>query len=304
MRVNVCNMNQKLRLIGAALILLTSFSTAATQKLTVYAVNYPLAYFAQRIGGEHTEVVFPLPKGIDPAFWQPDAKDITGFQQADLVLLNGAGYAKWLQQVSLPRRKLVNTSADFKADYISVEQAVTHQHGPGGEHSHAGTAFTTWLDFSQAIQQASAIKSALVKQRPELEDDFRHNFVLLERELNGLDQALMAMVNEKFGRLFMASHPVYQYLARRYNISLESVMWEPDVLPGRAQWAELKQKLESHKAKWMIWEARPDPRSVEQLQALGLASLVFTPCANTPDEGDFISVMKNNIIELDKAFRR
>lgn len=117
---------------------------------------------------------------------------------------------------------------------------MTHQHGSGGEHSHAGTAFTTWLDFSQAIQQASAIKSAMVKQRPELADDFRHNFVLLERELNGLDQALMVTVNEKFGRLFMASHPVYQYLARRYNISLESVMWEPDVLPDRAQWAELK----------------------------------------------------------------
>ena len=28
---------------------------------------------------------------------------------------------------------------------------------PGGDHSHSGTAFTTWLDFSQAAQQAEAI---------------------------------------------------------------------------------------------------------------------------------------------------
>ena len=29
--------------------------------LTVYVVNYPLQYFAERIGGEHVEVVFPAP---------------------------------------------------------------------------------------------------------------------------------------------------------------------------------------------------------------------------------------------------
>jgi len=34
---------------------------AAVECLTVYAVNYPLVYLAERIGGEAVEVVFPAP---------------------------------------------------------------------------------------------------------------------------------------------------------------------------------------------------------------------------------------------------
>jgi zinc transport system substrate-binding protein len=67
---------------------------AAAERLVVYAVNYPLQYFAQRIAGDYAEVVLPVPTGVDPAFWQPDAAGIGGFQRADVILLNGAGYAK------------------------------------------------------------------------------------------------------------------------------------------------------------------------------------------------------------------
>ena len=124
-------------------------------RLTVYTVNYPLQYFAQRIAGERAEVVFPAPGDVDPAFWQPSAEDIASYQRADLILLNGAGYAKWIQRVALPRRKLVDTSATFRDRYIQVDGAATHSHGPNGDHSHAGTAFTTWLDLELAHAQAA-----------------------------------------------------------------------------------------------------------------------------------------------------
>ena len=181
-------------------------------------------------------------------------------------------------------------------------ETLTHQHGPGGEHSHAGTAFTTWLDLTQAIQQARAVKNALVKKRPGQADTFRQNFQKLEQELNDLDRALVAAVSNNPEKLFLASHPVYQYLSRRYGIKLESVTWEPEVMPDQAQWQALQRRLETYRAGWMIWEGRPDDQSVKRLQGMGVNSLVFDPCANTPDQGDFISVMNNNIIELEKAF--
>ena len=43
-------------------------------KLQVFTVNYPLAYFAERIGGDHVEVHFPAPVDVDPAFWKPSAE--------------------------------------------------------------------------------------------------------------------------------------------------------------------------------------------------------------------------------------
>ena len=73
-------------------------------------------------------------------------------------------------------------------------------------------------------------------------------------------------------------------------------------MPDEAQWRSLQRKLDAHKAKWMIWEDNPDQQSVARLKGLGLNSLVFDPCANTPEEGDFITVMTRNINELNKAF--
>src|SRR5688500_16004167 len=150
--------------------------TEGHAKPTVYVVNYPLQYFAERIGAEHVQVVFPAPADEDPAFWKPDVNTIAAFQAADLIVVNGATYAKWLKTASLPKAKLVNTSERFKDRYIEIKDTVTHSHGPGGEHSHTGTAFTTWLDMRQAVQQAQAITAALSQLLPEQKSVFeQHN---------------------------------------------------------------------------------------------------------------------------------
>ena len=137
-------------------------------KPQVFTVNYPLAYFANRIGGELIAVHFPEING-DPAFWKPKAKDVHAFQGADLILINGATYANWTTKVSLPESRIVNTSAGFRDRFIEVKEDLTHKHGQDGGHSHTGTAFTTWLDLKQAEQQATTIRDTLIKLLPNSE---------------------------------------------------------------------------------------------------------------------------------------
>lgn len=284
-------------------VFITSTLAAEQGRLTVYTVNYPLQYFAQRIAGEHADVVFPAPDGADPAFWQPDVEAIAEFQQADLVLLNGAGYAKWVDRVSLSRRKLVDTSSGFRDRYIHIKAGATHSHGPGGDHSHTGTAFTTWLDFSQAQEQARAIAAALIQKRPQWKDDFSNSLVLLEADLLALDKQLKALVTEQPDQPLLASHPVYQYFQRRYGLNLQSVMWEPDEIPNETLWAGLEQTLKDHQAGWMLWEGEPNPKSLQRLRGMGVESIVFNPAANRPDEGDFLGVMQQNINNLQRTLQ-
>ncbi|MGB5340651.1 MAG: metal ABC transporter substrate-binding protein, partial [Thermoanaerobaculia bacterium] len=111
-------------------------SPYAPTPLSVFATNYPLAYFAERIGGEQVEVSFPAPADVDPAYWAPAPEVIADFQQADLILLNGAGYEKWLERASLPASRLVDTSVAVESSYIPLDEGVVHTHGPEGEHSH------------------------------------------------------------------------------------------------------------------------------------------------------------------------
>jgi len=274
----------------------------ANARLTIYTVNYPLQYFAQRIAGEKAEVVFPAPKNIDPAFWSPDAKTIHAYQTADLILLNGANYAKWINKISLPRLRMVNTSRAFEKKYIQVQSGVTHSHGAGPDHSHTGIAFTTWLDMSLAIQQAEAIKNALIKKQPKFEAEFITNFKNLKNDLLMLDTELKKITKKNMNLNLFSSHPVYQYLANRYELNLQSVVWEPDVLPGPEEWKIFERKLQAHPATWMIWEAPPKNETLMWLRKVGINSLIFNPCANVPEAGDFLTVMHSNISELKRAY--
>lgn len=262
--------------------------------------NYPLTYFAQRIGGSHIEVQFQAPPDEDPAFWQPSADDIARFQSASLVLLNGATYEKWLDKVTIPGRSQVDTSASFSPAFIETKESTTHSHGKEGAHSHSGTAFTTWIDFSQAQQQAEAVRAALVKlaPAPAAAEEMNRNAAALLADLKELDASLQAVAQAIGNQPLAASHPVYQYLARRYQLQIQPLLWEPEVVPDEAALQNLKDLLAAHPARWMIWEGEPAAESVARLEALGVKSAIFDPCGNRPESGDWLSVMKQNIENL------
>ena len=281
-----------------------NIKAAEAASIDIYTVNYPLKYFAESIAGNYAAVTLPMPTDIDPAFWSPEAADIAKLQQADLILLNGANYAKWLPKVSLSLSKLVNTSSDFRDAYIAIESAVEHQHGSGGKHSHTGTAFTTWLDFSQAAQQAKAIFKALSRKKPNLNSAFVKNFIPLQTSLIELDNELTQIGTSLGEEAIIGSHPVYQYFKRRYQLNLKSVHWEPEESPSESQWQQLQQLLKTHPAKWMLWEGEPAAETVAKLEELGIKSIVFSPCANIPESGDFLSIMRENIARLKTIIKK
>lgn len=267
----------------------------------VYTVNYPLSYFADRIGGDHLKVVFPDMDG-DPAYWAPNGEAVQAYQQADLILLNGAHYAKWVDKVTLPESKLVDTSKAFHDRYITLEGAMTHSHGPDGDHEHKGAAFTTWLDLSLANEHAKAIHQALSIIEPDQKATFKTNYDALKIDLLDLDKEIRGVVAAKADQPLIGSHPVYQYFNQQYGLNLKSLHWEPDVTPDASQWAELEKLLAEHPAQWMVWEGEPMQEVVARLETMGVKSLVFDPCGNKPDEGDFLSVMKRNVQNLGAAF--
>ena len=103
-------------------------------------------------------------------------------------------------------------------------------------------------------------------------------------------------------RPLLASHPVYDYLAARYNLNLTAVLWEPDAYPSDAMWRDLTRVNGERGAKWMLWESEPLEQTRSRLAAMGIRCVVFDPCGNIPGDGDFMSVMQNNIDGLRDVF--
>jgi zinc transport system substrate-binding protein len=274
----------------------------------VVASNYPLYFFASRIAegiDGRPEIVFPDVVG-DPALWTPSAEQIQLLQAADLVLLNGAGAESWLNLMTLDQRRLRDTTAAIASELIPLNDSIQHQHGPEGEHSHQGTAFTTWLDPTLAIAQAQSITSALIELSPLRAEQYQGNMAQLEQELGDLDAQLKEVFARFDGRPVLFSHPVYQYLQRRYSINGQSVHWEPDEEPSTPDWIELQQILSKHPATVMIWEHKPLETTARRLSNADIKSVEFHTVANRPGEGDYFSAMRDNARQIEEsvAWRR
>ncbi|MBW1886415.1 MAG: zinc ABC transporter substrate-binding protein, partial [Deltaproteobacteria bacterium] len=244
------------------------------------------------------DVVFPAPRDLDPAFWMPPPETIAAYQEADLIIENGAGYARWIGQASLPRSRRVDTSAGFRDRWIAQGRGVSHGHGPEGEHSHVGTAFTTWLDPMLAKQQARAIASALISLRPAARADFEVALGALEADLDALDRALAHAFEPYAAERLLFSHPVYQYLARRYSLEGRSLDWEPDEMPDEPAWSAFSRMLEERPARILLFEAEPDTEVARRLSAMGIRIVVYEPAENRPAQGDWLSTMRSNVERL------
>jgi len=284
-----------------AMILFGFASAAMAQdRPRVVVVNYALQYFAERLLDDTAEVVFLAPRGTDPSFWRPSISDISTVQAADLILLNGAGFASWVDRVSLPRSRLVNTSKDIEGVFI-VTESITHSHGDGGEHSHEGLASYTWLDPMLAIAQAEAIATAVVRRGLAQAEEIEPRLDALRADLTDLDASAQAALDTADGIAIIATHPRYQYFARRYGLSLTSLEWEAGAAPTDDERADLQALVEQTGAKLLLWEAEPPQTAIKNATGLGLASVVFDPLAQTPADQSFMDVFSQAVADLSAA---
>ena len=279
----------------------TGDATDGVDPRLVATVNEPLRAIAARIAGDAFDVEYPGPPDEDPAFWKPDGPALDRYRAAAVILLNGAGYAKWTGQAALPFARSVDTSAGFSDRLLDDEGAVTHSHGPDGEHHHGETAFTTWIDPSLLAEHAAAVRSALAAARPDAAAAIESRYDALRAEIETLDASVLALSAERRAVPMLASHPVYQYLARRLGLDLRSVHLEPDVVPDEAGWAALDALLFVHPARLMLWEGEPAPETRAGLAARGVGVVRFDPCGAASPAGGFLAAQRANFDRLAAA---
>ncbi|MEL6915347.1 MAG: metal ABC transporter substrate-binding protein [Pseudomonadota bacterium] len=287
--------------LACALSLLVAAPAAVAQdRPRVVAVNYPLQYFAQRLLGDAAEVEFPVPEGVDPSFWRPSIGDISRVQSADLILLNGAGFAAWIDRVSLPRSRVVNTTRGLDAQFI-VTESITHSHGDGGEHSHEGLASYTWLDPALALTQAETVALAIVGRGLAPEGEVIAALETLRAEMTALDQTAGRLLGAGAGAPIIATHPRYQYLARRYRLEVSSLAWEAGAAPTPTELEDLANLATGTGARVLLWEAEPPAAAFAATEALGLRNVVFDPMASGPSTGSFITGFDAAVAALAEA---
>lgn len=258
---------------------------AAGAKPRVFAPNQPLASFVRELAGDAVELVTPWTGAPDPAYWKPTADAIREIQSCDLILLNGAGHEPWADQAALPRARTVDTTAGVKDKLIAVA-GETHSHGPAGAHTHSSIASTTWLSPALARAQADAIAAALERllATPDARAALAARKTALVATFARTEKALAEL--KTLEPRWLASHPVYQYLAQASGIELASVHWEPGEMPDDKEWTKFRVTRAAFPkpTAWMLWEGEPGPEIQAQLEKEGVRVAVVPPAPGADGE--------------------
>ena len=203
------------------------------EKITVVASFYRLYEFASKVVGDRAEVSSLVPAGVEPHDWEPTAEDVSRGRAADVLIINGAGFERWIND--LEAKFIVNTSEGIEFNYEEENEA-----GTANEHGHEGKGVNPhiWLDPMLAKHQVDKIRDAMTRSDPANADYYNQNAVRFTTELDSLDAFIRSELASCDKLDFIAFHDAFIYFSERYGLiqhSIQGVSPEGEILPQTIQ---------------------------------------------------------------------
>ena len=247
------NKRQKLFVITTAVIVLTVvFATAfyslqnktKDDKLKVVATFYPLAFFAQQIGGEEVTVKQLIPENTEVHNWQPSFGDILALDEADVIIYNGASLDHWfeddiLSTIDSSNKIIIETTEEV--NLLETEQE-------NDDHEHEGSSDPhTWISPFIAKQQAQNIYESLVQKDPNNLDYYTEHWQNLKTQFEELDNNYLSGLSTKAKEEIFVTHSAFGYLADRYSFEQHGVIGiSADEQPSASTYANLVEMMMEH----------------------------------------------------------
>ncbi|MEM9167039.1 MAG: metal ABC transporter substrate-binding protein [Planctomycetota bacterium] len=169
---------------------------------------------------ESMTVEVVVPEGADPLGWQADDAAVVRLRQAELIVFHGTGPERWSRTLSLPSSRIHLLADTVRTGLILSEEAITHSHGLGGEHSHREPVFGTWLDPAMLRPQGEQLVEALIRIEPGQETLIRANLAAWIGSLREASAVVERMRSLEPRSQLVADREGYAYLARALRLDL------------------------------------------------------------------------------------
>ncbi|MDA3890909.1 MAG: zinc ABC transporter substrate-binding protein [Salinivirgaceae bacterium] len=218
-------MIKKILVIGIFVYLLTGcVEKNIESKLTVTVSIVPQQFFVNQIAGNWLYVNVMVPSGSSPATYEPTPQQMRDLSNSELYIKIGhIGFEKaWMNRlVSVnPKLKFIDTSEGLDL-IVEEEWGEAHDHNHG--HSHEGYNPHIWLSPQLVKKQAEIIFKALSSTYPQYADSMQLNLDKFIAKCDSVQQKLNSQLKQAEGTAFIVYHPVWNYLARDYNLKQVSI---------------------------------------------------------------------------------
>ncbi len=248
------NKRQKLFVAATAIIVLTAALATAfysqqnkteSDKLKVVATFYPLAFFAQQIGGEEVKVTQLIPDNTEVHTWQPSFADILAVDEAAVIIYNGASLDHWFEEEILSN---IDSSNKIIVETTRGVQLIETEPEHSDEHENEGLYDPhTWISPFLAKQQAQSIYEALIQKDPDHEGYYSERWQNLKTRFEELDNNYLTELSTKSEENVFVAHAAFGYLADRYGFKQHGVIGiSADEQPSAQVYANLVDMMIEH----------------------------------------------------------
>lgn len=242
----------------------------------VVASFYPLAYAAERVGGESVSVRNLIPPGAEPHDFELSARDVEAVRSAELVFYLGSGFQPALEDA-------VAGPGEAAVDLLDGLPLL------GGDPH-------VWLDPTVYAEIVERIGTEL--GRPEAAAE-------VAAELEALDAEFRDGLSTCERRTIVTSHAAFGYLARRYGLDELAVTGiSPEVEPTPRDLERVVEEVRASGATTIFFETLVSPELAETVaRETGAATAVLNPIEGLTDEEaktgkDYFSLMRENLAAL------
>ncbi|MBX6166716.1 MAG: zinc ABC transporter substrate-binding protein [Thermobispora bispora] len=200
--------------------------SADGSRLNVVATTTQVADFAANIGGDKVRVHGLLKPNVDPHDYEPTPLDMRMLAEADVVVKNGVGFEKWLDQAI--------EASGFRGTLVDASQGVRLRTGEG-----ASADPHIWHDPRNAKTMAANIARAFAAADAANAAVYEQNLAAYQARLDELDAEIEKKIQSipEDRRKLVTDHDTFGYYADRYGLTVVG-----SVIPSFDTSAELSAK--------------------------------------------------------------
>lgn len=260
-------------------------------RVHVVASFYPLAWAAERVGGDRIEVVDLTPPGGEAHDSILNARQVAELQTADVVLLLGRfGFQPNIEAAA----------AQASGDVVDVTRGLSL--APAEE---TGLTYDphVWLDPVLMASIVSNVERGLAATDPAGRPDYEANADALREEIRGtLGGSVEGLGPACDFRTFVVTHEAFAYLASRAGLAqlgIEGIAPESEPTSDRIQ-AAGEAIARGSAGPAIFYEATDEGRRIGESVAsdIGVRALPLYTLEQAPATGDYLSAMEENLASL------
>ena len=300
--------------VGVAAVLASLALTACTPAASstgahaVLASFYPLAFVAERVGGDLVEVDLLTPPGAEPHDVELSPAQVRAVGDADLVVYLSGFQAAVDEAIAARAPEHVVDAADAGVLYDDeAHPGDTDDGDEGADHDHEFDPHF-WLDPTRLAAVAGQVADALGAVDPENATTYADAAAALAGELEQLDADFVTGLASCESTVFVTTHAAFGYLAERYGLEQIAISGiEPSTEPSPARLREVADAVAGRDVTTIFTETLVSPKVAQVLAAdLGMATDVLDPIGGLADVDagvDYLSIMRANLEALRTAMR-